>query len=166
MRIFALAVVAGSVSLVAWAGVDGTTSFQKPAAAPPTAKMKDRVAGTGKIGAAASGGTKASQDLTFRDIEGAWTGTVDEVDQDPYIINLTFRPGGLGEVSYSGYNCDGVLSAVSEGAKLVFKETITTRRDICADGTVVITPRGLDLNWTWINQWNEVQATAVLTRKP
>ncbi|MEM7056784.1 MAG: hypothetical protein AAF557_04295 [Pseudomonadota bacterium] len=177
MRILALALTAGLWTATAMAQQSGGDAFLTPGAAqdksnpnltPPPIPSADAANARGKTSqeVGKGGDTEPWRDLTFADVEGAWTGTVDEVDQDPYVINLTFRPGGLGEVSYSGYNCEGVLGPLTQGSKLVFKETITKGRDICADGTVEITPEGSGLNWTWINEWNEVQATAVLRRSP
>lgn len=163
MRILVLALMcalfAGS-AMAQKAASDATTSGQ--GLAPPPIPSGKKSEGIDTKGVA----EESSEGLTFVDVEGAWTGTVDEVDQDPYTINLSFRPGGLGEVSYSGYNCTGVLSPEAQGENLVFQETIVLGRDVCADGTVVLTLKGAEMTWLWINELQEIQATAVLRRVP
>ena len=96
---------------------------------------------------------------------GTWTGTVDEVGVEPYTITLTLDPAGIGEVTYSGYDCGGLLAPVKQGGHLRYRETITTGREICADGDVRIVVHGAEMTWLWFNELGEVQAEARLSRQ-
>ena len=104
---------------------------------------------------------------TFDMIEGVWSGTVSEAGvEGSYSITMTMRANGAGEVHYlgAGYDCRGVLAPRSAGTELVFVETIVIARDQCADGEVRVVLDGDRMMWRWINEWNEVQATAELKR--
>ena len=104
---------------------------------------------------------------SFDMAEGVWIGEVREVGVEvSYSVTIEFRGNGAGEVHYvgAGYDCKGVLAPRSAGAELVFIETIVLARDQCADGEVRITFEGDRMDWSWINEWREVQATAVLYR--
>ena len=104
---------------------------------------------------------------TFEMVAGRWVGEVEEIGVDGnYSITINFRDNGAGEVHYvgAGYDCKGVLSPRSAGAQLVFVETIVLARDQCADGEVRITLDGNRMDWRWVNEWREVQATASLVR--
>ena len=105
---------------------------------------------------------------TFDMIEGIWSGTVSETGvEGTYTITMTMRASGAGEVHYlgAGYDCRGVLAPHSAGVELVFIETIVMARDQCADGVVRVTLDGDRMEWRWINEYQEVQATANLARK-
>ena len=111
------------------------------------------------------GSATIQQDLTYEMVAGTWIGTVDEIETDPYTITLTFDDLGLGQVTYSGYDCAGLLAPVSTGTELRFRETITAGRDVCADGDIHITLDGAEMIWIWINEYKEIQARARLSRR-
>ena len=106
-------------------------------------------------------GTGQSYDMAV----GTWQGTVHEIGVDPYTITLTLDPVGIGEVTYSGYDCGGLLSPVRQGGHLRYRETITTGRENCADGDVRIVVHGGEMTWFWFNEFGEAQAEARLTRQ-
>ena len=104
---------------------------------------------------------------SFDMAQGRWVGEVREAGvQDSYSVTIDFKGNGAGEVHYvgAGYDCKGVLAPRSAGAELIFIETIVLARDQCADGEVRVTLDGDRMDWRWINEWREVQATAVLYR--
>lgn len=106
---------------------------------------------------------KAEPDLGHKVIAGLWTGTVEEVGADPYVLSLSLKEDGTGTAAYPNLNCAGDVVPIA-GRLLEYRETITQGREKCSDGIVQLRLRRGMLLWTWKDDSGEVRAAATLHR--
>jgi hypothetical protein len=109
---------------------------------------------------------------TMSAIEGAWAGTVIQVQKSiEYSVTLEIS-GREAKVSYPELRCGGRLSRVgTSGDYSFFLETITRGpaddNDRCTGGSVTVARAGDNLAWTWFGLANGaiVAAYGMLSRK-
>lgn len=107
---------------------------------------------------------EAKADLGHKVIAGIWTGTVEEVGQDPYKVRLSLGEDGRGTAVYSNLGCTSDVFPIA-GRLLEFSETITKGRDACADGIFRLRLHRGMLLWSWKDDDNsEFRAAATLRR--
>lgn len=106
---------------------------------------------------------RAKPDLGHKVIAGLWSGTVEEVGQDPYTLRLSLKGDGSGTAAYSRLDCASEIVPIA-GKLLEYREKITMGHEKCSDGVVQLRLRRGLLLWSWKDENGEVRAAATLRR--
>lgn len=95
-----------------------------------------------------------AQDVAADDLSGTWLGSAVQTFPDGATIGfaamVSFGADGVVVIAYPSDHCGGFLHPSKKG-DLTFREEITYGGDVCATGTVTLTPVGDALAYHWEN---------------